>query len=114
MSVSGGRVERTTNRIGLTATNALDEVDLRDRRLAQAVVANVSDDADDLNARAVGTAETPVGAERVLTRPVARGRRLVDDDRQQVLAHVPFVEESPAAQRELQRRQILRTDRRES
>ena len=111
MSVSGGRTERTMNRIGLTATKRAREVDLRDRRLAQAVVAHVADDADDLHAGAVGTAEAAVGAESVLTRPVRPDRGLVDDDSQQVLAHVPFVEEAAALKRELDRRQILRADR---
>ena len=86
------------------------QINLRHRRLVQAVVPDVSDDADHLKSIAVRPADASVSTDRVLPRPLHRDRSFVDDDRQQILARIALVEESPAAKGNPQRRKESRAD----
>ena len=88
----------------------VEQVDLGNGRAAETVVAHVADDAFDLEARAVGAAELAESADWILAAPVARRRRLVQDDVQRIFAGVGLGEEPSATQRNPRRSKVSGVD----
>src|SRR5262249_12537771 len=69
---------------------------------------DVTDDADHLESAAVNAAEPSELVDWIVSAPVARHRRLIEDDAQRILARVGFGEESAAMERNPHRLEVTR------
>ena len=74
------------------------------------MVAHVTDDADDLEAGAVGCVEARGAADRIPAGPVLARGGLVDHGRQPIAALVGLAQEPAGAKRNPQRRKEVRCD----